>query len=163
MTNHHNDVNEWFCFSSPETKMSLVFFSCHQWSWISPSALILILILILRHSQKFEKHHLPCSYPQMTPLPDFPSIQSQTRLHSHSQMLRHTSRGSFSHLQNLRTFINVYSLKHEIIWNIKWFIGLQDEKKELLLFWVKMFFSRLDNPEVVDIPLLVDPLKPPGG
>lgn len=45
----------------------------------------------------------------------------------------------------------------------KWFIGLQDEKKELLLFWVKMFFSRPGDPEVLDMPLLADALKPPEG
>lgn len=39
-----------------------------------------------------------------------------------------------------------------------------DEKKEPLLFCVKMFFSsRLGDPELLDMPLLADELKPRGG
>jgi len=121
VTNHHNDVNEWFCFSSPETMGSLVFFSCRQWSWISSPALFLILIqiqililiqiLIQRHSQILHKYHLPSySCSQMTPLSDIPLIQSLTHLHSPPQMLSHRSRYRFSHLQILRTFISLFCL-----------------------------------------------------
>lgn len=39
----------------------------------------------------------------------------------------------------------------------------EDEKKELPLLGVKMFFSRPADPEVLDMPLLADALKPRGG